>query len=99
MLGYDYEIIYKKRKDNIVEDALSCQYEDGGSLLALSAPIPNWLNQSRQEWIQDPSTIQLIHRIQTDPNPPQGYSWMDHTLKYKGQMLLLPTSTLKMPIL
>jgi hypothetical protein len=37
--------------------------------------------------------------IQTDPKPPQGYSWMDNTLKYKGWLVLLPTSTLKMPIL
>ena len=25
--GYDYEIIYKKRKDNVVADALSRKYE------------------------------------------------------------------------
>ena len=28
MLGYGYEIIYKKGKDNVVVDALSHQYED-----------------------------------------------------------------------
>ena len=99
MFGYDYEIIYKKVKENFMADALSRQYEDKGSLLALSTPIPNWLNQARQEWIQDPSIAQLIHRIQIDPNPPQGYSWADHTLKYKGQLVLLRTSTLKTPIL
>ena len=47
MLGYDYEIIYKKWKDNVVVDALSHQYEDEGSLSALSAPIPNWLDEAR----------------------------------------------------
>ena len=74
MLGYDYEIIYKKGKDNVMENPLSLQYEDDRSLLALSAPIPDWLSQSHQEWLQDPSTSQLIHRIQTGPKPPQGYS-------------------------
>ena len=99
MLGYDYEIIYKKGKDNVVVDALSQQYEDEDSLLSLFAPIIDWLNHTRQEWLQDPSTTQLIHRIQTNPNPPQGYTWMDNTLKYKGRLVLLPPSTLKTPIL
>ena len=98
-MGYDYEIIYKKGKENVVVDALSQKYEDEGFLLYLSAPIPDWLNQARQEWLQDPSTTQLIHKIQTDPNPPQGYSWMDQTLKYKCWLVLLPTSTLKTPFL
>lgn len=51
MLGYDYEIIYKKGKENVVDDALSRQYEDEASLLSLSAPIPDWLNQSHHEWL------------------------------------------------
>ena len=32
LFGYDYEIIYKKGKDNVVADALSRKYEDEGSL-------------------------------------------------------------------
>ena len=39
MLGYDYEMIYKKGKDNVIAYALSRKYEDEGSLLTLSAPI------------------------------------------------------------
>jgi hypothetical protein len=35
MLGYDYEIIYKKGKDNIVVDALSRQHEEDGLPLFL----------------------------------------------------------------
>jgi len=41
MLGYDYEIIYKKGKDNVVANALSGKYEDEGSLFSLSLPIAN----------------------------------------------------------
>jgi hypothetical protein len=35
LFGYDYEIIYKKGKDNVVVDALSQKYEDEGSLFSL----------------------------------------------------------------
>jgi hypothetical protein len=36
LFGYDYEIIYKKGKDNVVADALFRKYEDEGSLFSLS---------------------------------------------------------------
>ena len=70
MLGYEYDIIYIKGNDNFVADALSKQYEDEGSLLTLSDPNPNWLDESCQEWIQDLSTPQLISKLQYDPKPP-----------------------------
>jgi hypothetical protein len=43
LFGYDYEIIYKKGKDNVVVDALSRKYEDEGSIFSLSLIIPYWL--------------------------------------------------------
>ena len=51
MLGYDYDTIFKKGKDNVVADALSRKYEDEGSLLALLAPIFYWLDEAHQEWL------------------------------------------------
>jgi hypothetical protein len=45
MMGYDYEIIYKKGKDNLVVDVLSIQYEDEVSLFALSLLVPNWIEE------------------------------------------------------
>ena len=42
MLGYDFEIIYKKGKQNMVADALSRNYEDIKALLsALSIIQPD----------------------------------------------------------
>jgi hypothetical protein len=51
MLGYDYETIYKKGKWNAMVDALSKQFEENGSLLALSLPILGWLKESHREWL------------------------------------------------
>jgi hypothetical protein len=43
LFGYDYEIIYKKGKENMVGDALPRKYEDEGSLFSLSFVVPDWL--------------------------------------------------------
>jgi hypothetical protein len=43
LFGYDYEIIYKKGKDNVVANALSQKYEDEGSLFPLSFIVSDWL--------------------------------------------------------
>ena len=45
MLGYDYAIIHKKRKDNVVVDALSRKYEDRVSLFAISYLVPEGIDQ------------------------------------------------------
>jgi hypothetical protein len=35
IFDYNYEIIYKKGKENVVVDSLSQKYEEGGSLFSL----------------------------------------------------------------
>jgi hypothetical protein len=60
LFGYDYEIIYKKGKDNVVTDALSIKYEDEGSLFSLSFIVPYWLQVVLQEWLHDPRSSHLI---------------------------------------
>jgi hypothetical protein len=63
LFGYDYEIIYKKGKDNVVADALSRKYEDEGSLFSLSFIVPDWLQAILQEWLQDPKSLHLIQQL------------------------------------
>ena len=61
MLGYDFEIIYKKGKQNIVADALSRKYKDVEALLcALSIIHPDWIIEAREEWKNEPSVWILI---------------------------------------
>ena len=50
MLGYEFVIINKKWKPNMVADALSRQDEDVEALLCVISIIqPNWIVEEREE--------------------------------------------------
>jgi len=54
ILGYDFEIIYKKGKQNVVVDALSRKDEYVKAFLcAISIIQPNWIIEARDEWKND----------------------------------------------
>jgi hypothetical protein len=60
LFGYDYEIIYKKGKENVVVYAISRKYKEEGSFFSLSFIVPVWLQVVRHEWLQYPKTSRLI---------------------------------------
>ena len=59
-MGYDYEITYKKGKDNLVADALSRTFDDHASLSAISMPILNWLQYVQQGYVNDSFLSKII---------------------------------------
>ena len=64
MLGYDFEIIYKKKKKNVVAYALSIEDENVEALLcAISIIQPNWINKARDEWREDEEVWPLIQKL------------------------------------
>ena len=60
LMGYDYEITYKKGKENLVVDALSHTLDDHASLSAISMHIPDWLQSVQQGYVIDSSLSQII---------------------------------------
>ena len=64
MLGYDFEIIYKKGKLNVVADALSRKNEEVEALLcAISIIQPDWITEARDEWKKDKDVWTLIQNL------------------------------------
>ena len=59
-LGYDYEIIYKKIKHNVVVETKSRKHEEEGSIFASSCPVPEWLKEAKHEWLINVATYYLI---------------------------------------
>ena len=99
MLGYDFEIIYKKGKQNVVADALSRKDEDVEALLcAISIIQPDWINEEREEWKNDEEVWELIQKLQEDSSTFDTFSWKNDSLWYKDHLYLCKNSQLKQNI-
>ena len=76
MLGYDFEIIYKKWKLNVVADALSRKNEEVEAFLCVISIIQSdWITEARDEWKKDEEVWTLIQKLQQDPNKYDTFSW------------------------
>ena len=74
MLSYDFEIIYKKGKQNVVADALLRKDEDVEALLcAISIIQRDWINEAREEWKND-EVWELIRKLQQDSSTSDTFS-------------------------
>ena len=80
-MGYDYEITYKKGKNNLVANSLSHTFDDHGSLSSISIPIPNWLQSVQQAY-------EFIQWLASNNYVVQNYSWDGFSLRYEDCLVL-----------
>ena len=100
MLGYDFEIIHKKGRLNVVADALLIKDEEVEAFLcALSIIQPDWITEARDEWKKDEEVWTLIKKLQQDPSTCHTFSWKNDSLWYKDRLYLCKNSQLKQNIL
>ena len=100
MLGYDFEIIYKKGKLNVVANALSRKNEEVEALLCANSIIqPDWITEARDEWKKEKEAWTLIQKMQQDPSKSDTFSWKNVSLWYKDHLYICNNSKLKQNIL
>ena len=100
MLGYEFEIIYKKGKLNVFADALSIKDEEVEAFLcAISIIQLDWITKARDEWKKDEEVWTLIQKLQQDPSTSDTFSWKNDSLWYKDLLYLCKNSQLKQKIL
>jgi hypothetical protein len=80
-LGYDFEIVYKKGKQNAVADALSRKDDDVEAFLCVISIIQSdWIIEAMDEWRNDEKVWTLIQRLQQDSSASDTFTWKNDSL-------------------
>nr|KYP31763.1 Retrotransposable element Tf2 [Cajanus cajan] len=85
LLGFDFQIIYRAGRHNLVVDALSRPTDSPDSvLLALSSLIPAFLHQWQNFFQSDLDGKALIHKLTTDTQLGDKYTVRDGLLYFQN---------------
>lgn len=94
-MGYDYSILYKKGKENIVADALfKCPVPEI-QLQTLTTITSNFLQKVQHSYTGDSHLQKLVDQLQTDPFSNPLYMLHAGILYRKGKIMLGHDSNLK----
>jgi hypothetical protein len=100
MLDYDFEIIYKEGKKNVVVDALSRKDEYVEAFLyAISRIQLDWIIEARDEWKNDENMWTLIQRLQQYSSALDIITCKNDSLWYKDRLYLCKNSQIKQKVL
>ncbi|WOG96017.1 hypothetical protein DCAR_0415347 [Daucus carota subsp. sativus] len=91
LLGFDYTIVYKKGRDNVVADPLS-RLNTGSATqtleaCAISTIIPQWKLDLRKTWENDPEFQAVIAQMATDPAS-TNFTLADGDLRFNGRLVV-----------
>ncbi|KAF8407056.1 hypothetical protein HHK36_006181 [Tetracentron sinense] len=86
LLGYDYEIIFRKGADNVAADALSRQFEESGTAMAISFPYTTWVDDATRRWVLDPDLCSIVDKLKENPHSVPHFTWERDILRYKGRL-------------
>jgi hypothetical protein len=99
LLGLDYTIVYKKGSDNKVVDALSRREEPINSLcsmqaplLAISAIIPQWVQNVSSSYKDDPWINAFLQSLTPNVTPPH-LTYTQGLLRWKGKICVGSTGS------
>lgn len=87
LLGLHYRIVYRRGEDNTVADALS-RHPHPESLMALSAPIHNWMSTLQQWYNQDNEAFSLLAQLAVDPAGRPPFTLRQGIIMYKERIWL-----------
>jgi hypothetical protein len=97
MLGYNFEVIYKKGKHKVVANALSRKEEETKrSLCFISILQSNWVEEART---QDQEVCKIIQQLHEDLSSIYNFVWKNELLWYHDRLYLCKNSQLKQNIL
>jgi hypothetical protein len=87
LMGFNYQVVYKKGTENRAADALSRRPNEE-SCLAVSTVTPRWLETVVEGYENDPQAKKLLTELSLIKSNDKGYSLQDGVLRYKGRVWL-----------
>ena len=95
LMGFDYEVQYKKGRDNVVADALSRRPQEGSVVATMVTITTSLIRDIQQGWQQDAHVQELIQKISTNDQQYTNYSWQQGMLRRKGKLVVADDAALK----
>lgn len=87
-MGMNYEIQYKKGKENLVADALSRATHGELLQLSVSSISGELWDLIQREWREDPKLLELIKQIEQHPEKSLKYKWSNDILTRRGRLVV-----------
>jgi hypothetical protein len=87
LMGFQYQVIYKKGVENRAADALS-RRPATEACAALSTVRPAWIEIVTDGYANDPKAIQLLTELALKSPYDKGYSLHQGVIRYKGRVWL-----------
>nr|GEX61992.1 hypothetical protein [Tanacetum cinerariifolium] len=89
LLGYDYEIVYKKGSENVVVDVLLRVDSSGEFLQIIFSSVSSGVwDKVKDSWENDLDTQNLIKSLENHSYKGKKYSWTGEILKRKGKVIV-----------
>ncbi|XP_039145476.1 uncharacterized protein LOC120282666 [Dioscorea cayenensis subsp. rotundata] len=90
LMGFEFEIQYKKGSSNVVADALSRQQEEL-PVCALSCVTPKWMLEIGASYEADPTAAELLARATLQSSEDSHISFTNGVIRINGKFYVGPT--------
>jgi hypothetical protein len=99
LMGFQYQIVYKKGSENRVADALSRRPHSELQAMAISASQPLWLLTIVDAYQQDPIAQELLQKLSVAPETDNSFSLLNGVIRKNGKIWIPAVASLQQQII